>query len=182
MVGRELFLTLLLSGQTSDWSTTWRPEIHHGRTLNLAEGSGTFLTWSIQLRMDELDSLRVSPRGLVSHPCLLPPGRYTNPSRPALAHSLKYYHSFYRSPPPRPLSSIMAPDGIEEEQSTPSDEKKKSNPRVLVYTLDTAAKITAAEDVALTPEEAKRLRRKIDWHILPLMFSTFVSTSTVKRA
>ena len=25
------------------------------------------------------------------------------------------------------------------------------------------------EDVAVTPEESKRLRRKIDWHLLPLL-------------
>jgi len=73
----------------------------------------------------------------------------------------------------------MAPDGVEEERSTPSDGNEKSKSRVHVCTLDTAANLAAAEGVALTPEEAKRLRRKIDWHILPLMSSASVSTSPV---
>ena len=76
----------------------------------------------------------------------------------------------------------MTPDGVEEERPTSSDEKEKFKPRVPVYTLDTAANLATGEDVTLTPEEAKRLRRKIDWHILPLMSSTFVSTSPIKRA
>ncbi|EIW56362.1 MFS general substrate transporter [Trametes versicolor FP-101664 SS1] len=35
--------------------------------------------------------------------------------------------------------------------------------------VDTAAKLAAGLDQALTPEESDRLRKKIDWHILPLM-------------
>jgi len=75
----------------------------------------------------------------------------------------------------------MAPDGVEEERSTPSDEKEKSKHCVPVYTLDTAANLSAAEGVTLTPEEAKRLRKKIDWHILPLMSGAFAPTSPVKH-
>ena len=75
----------------------------------------------------------------------------------------------------------MAPDDVEEERSTPSDEKEKSKPCVAVYTLDTAANLAAGEGVTLTPEEAKRLRRKIDWHILPLMSRAFAPPSPVKR-
>ncbi|OJT11345.1 hypothetical protein TRAPUB_12145 [Trametes pubescens] len=35
--------------------------------------------------------------------------------------------------------------------------------------VDTAAKLAAGLDHELTPEESERLRKKIDWHILPLM-------------
>jgi hypothetical protein len=64
----------------------------------------------------------------------------------------------------------MATGSIEKEQSISSDEKSNSKPYVAAYTLDTAAILVAAKDITLTPEEAKRLRRKIDLHILPLMF------------
>ncbi len=37
--------------------------------------------------------------------------------------------------------------------------------------VDTAAQLAAGLDEELTPEEATRLRKKIDWHILPLMCS-----------
>ncbi len=37
--------------------------------------------------------------------------------------------------------------------------------------VDTAAKLAAGLDHELTPEESERLRKKIDWHILPLMCS-----------
>lgn len=73
----------------------------------------------------------------------------------------------------------MTPGSIEKERSISSDEEK-SKPHVAAYTLDTAAVLVAAEDVILAPEEAKRLRRKIDWHILPLM--SRASTFTVERA
>ena len=71
----------------------------------------------------------------------------------------------------------MATGSIKREQSISSDEKEESKPYAATYTLDTAAILVAAEDVILTPEEANRLRRKIDWHILPLMFGepTFAS-------
>ena len=105
---------------------------------------------------------------------------YTNPSRPPFTHTpLNITNSFDRS-----LSfSIMTPGSIEKERSISSDEQK-SKPHVATYALDTAAVLVAAEDVILTPEEAKRLRRKIDWHILPLMSSAFIFifTFTVKRA
>ncbi|KAF9653218.1 MFS general substrate transporter [Thelephora ganbajun] len=63
----------------------------------------------------------------------------------------------------------MTPGSIDEGRSISSDEKEGSKPYVAAYTLDTAAILVAAEDITLTPEEAKRLRRKIDWHIMPLM-------------
>lgn len=40
--------------------------------------------------------------------------------------------------------------------------------------VDTAAKLAAGLDQALTPEESDRLRKKIDWHILPLMCSEYL--------
>ena len=39
--------------------------------------------------------------------------------------------------------------------------------------VDTAAQLAAGLDEELTPEEATRIRKKIDWHIMPLMCSTF---------
>ncbi|KAI0819437.1 MFS general substrate transporter [Trametes gibbosa] len=53
-----------------------------------------------------------------------------------------------------------------------SDEKKAHvNVHVAVADedVDTAAKLAAGLDQDLTPEEFDRIRRKIDWHILPLM-------------
>jgi hypothetical protein len=94
----------------------------------------------------------------------------------------------YTSPPFRPLSSnslplsIMAPDIIEREQSISSDEKKDTKPHAAAYTLDTAAALAANGDITLTPEEGRRLRRKIDWHILPLMFGTLMFTFTTRWA
>ena len=37
--------------------------------------------------------------------------------------------------------------------------------------VDTAAQLVAGEQIELDPAEALRIRRKIDWHILPLMCS-----------
>lgn len=65
----------------------------------------------------------------------------------------------------------MTTGSIEKVRSASSDEKGGAKPYVATYTLDTAAVLVAAEDVVLTPEEAKRLRKKIDRHILPLMCS-----------
>ena len=39
--------------------------------------------------------------------------------------------------------------------------------------VDTAAQLAAGIDQELTPEESNRLRKKIDWHILPLMCSKY---------
>ena len=39
--------------------------------------------------------------------------------------------------------------------------------------VDTAAQLVAGEALDLDPAEAERIRKKIDWHILPLMCSTF---------
>lgn len=39
--------------------------------------------------------------------------------------------------------------------------------------VDTAARLAAGVDQELTPEESNRLRKKIDWHILPLMCSEY---------
>lgn len=38
--------------------------------------------------------------------------------------------------------------------------------------VDTAAQLVAGEDIELDPAEAARIRKKIDWHILPMMCST----------
>ena len=40
--------------------------------------------------------------------------------------------------------------------------------------VDTAAQLVAGQDFELDPEEALRIRKKIDWHILPMMCSTFL--------
>ena len=37
--------------------------------------------------------------------------------------------------------------------------------------VDTAAQLVAGQDIELDPAEAARIRKKIDWHILPLMCS-----------
>ena len=39
--------------------------------------------------------------------------------------------------------------------------------------VDTAAQLAAGLEEELSPEEATRIRKKIDWHILPLMCSEF---------
>ena len=58
-------------------------------------------------------------------------------------------------------------------------EEKKADVNVNVHVavadkdVDTAAQLAAGLDEELTPEEAARIRKKIDWHILPLMCSTF---------
>lgn len=39
--------------------------------------------------------------------------------------------------------------------------------------VDTGAQLVAGGAVQLDPEEATRIRKKIDWHILPLMCSKF---------
>lgn len=38
--------------------------------------------------------------------------------------------------------------------------------------VDTAAQLVAGEHIELDTAEALRIRRKIDWHILPMMCST----------
>ena len=142
--------------------------------------------------MSELGFMRIAPRNrLLANrtlvvscyiSCVLfrPREMYRSESAPIHPHSLKYRQSF-RPFSNRSLSSfVMAPGSIEKERSISSDEKEKSKLHVAVYTLDTAAILAAAEDVILTPEEAKRLRRKIDWHILPLMYSAFIFIFTRK--
>ncbi|THG96614.1 hypothetical protein EW026_g5249 [Hermanssonia centrifuga] len=42
-------------------------------------------------------------------------------------------------------------------------------PTVDTSDVDIAARLTAGKEISFTPEEAARLRRKIDWHIMPLM-------------
>lgn len=76
----------------------------------------------------------------------------------------------------------MAPGSIDKARSTSSDGGEGSKPYVAARTLDTGAILFAAEDITLTPEEAKRLRRKIDWHILPLMCSAPAFTFTLRCA
>ena len=39
--------------------------------------------------------------------------------------------------------------------------------------VDTGAQLVAGEQIELDPAEAQRIRKKIDWHILPLMCSMF---------
>ena len=60
-----------------------------------------------------------------------------------------------------------------------SDEKKDAQINVTHVAVadkevDTAAQLAAALDEELNPEEAVRIRKKIDWHILPLMCSRFL--------
>jgi MFS transporter, ACS family, allantoate permease len=45
------------------------------------------------------------------------------------------------------------------------------HPLVTVKAVDTAAAVVSGNESQLDPEEALRIRRKIDWHILPLMCS-----------
>ncbi|PPR01815.1 hypothetical protein CVT24_001679 [Panaeolus cyanescens] len=57
--------------------------------------------------------------------------------------------------------------------SRASDEKKRKDDTVVevssIRELDTAAELAAGDQGPLDPQEALRIRRKIDWHILPLM-------------
>ena len=56
--------------------------------------------------------------------------------------------------------------------SSDLSEKKASHPhieRIHSGDADVAARITAGREEVLDEEEGRRLRRKIDWHILPLM-------------
>jgi len=76
----------------------------------------------------------------------------------------------------------MTSGSNEKERSISDDEKEEPKPYATIYTVDTAAILAATEDTTLTPEEAKRLRRKIDWHILPLMSSVFTFTFTIRCA
>lgn len=39
--------------------------------------------------------------------------------------------------------------------------------------VDTGAQLVAGEQIELDPAEATRIRKKIDWHILPLMCSMY---------
>lgn len=43
------------------------------------------------------------------------------------------------------------------------------HPHVSTTAVDTAAALVSGNDIELDPEEAKRIRRKIDRHIMPLM-------------
>ena len=66
-----------------------------------------------------------------------------------------------------------------------SDEKKHDvNVHVAVAEkeVDTAAQLVAGQDFELDPEEALRIRKKIDWHILPLMCSECLSLLSVEAA
>ena len=47
--------------------------------------------------------------------------------------------------------------------------------------VDTAAQLVAGQDFELDPEEAARVRKKIDWHILPMMCSKFLFHSSLAR-
>jgi hypothetical protein len=66
--------------------------------------------------------------------------------------------------------------GIDEKEfyddQKPESENYKHQAVVAVSAVDTAAALVSGEDVELTPEEEKRILRKIDFHILPLMCST----------
>lgn len=42
--------------------------------------------------------------------------------------------------------------------------------------VDTGAQLVAGEDIELDEAEALRIRRKIDWHIMPLMCSEYLTT------
>ncbi|KAI0957870.1 hypothetical protein AcW1_006123 [Taiwanofungus camphoratus] len=42
-------------------------------------------------------------------------------------------------------------------------------PIVAAYDVDVAAHLTAGQDITVDPVEAARVRRKIDWHLMPLM-------------
>ncbi|OBZ75992.1 putative transporter PB10D8.01 [Grifola frondosa] len=44
-------------------------------------------------------------------------------------------------------------------------------PVTKTYDVDVAAQLTAGKVIAIDPEEAARIRRKIDWHLMPLMCS-----------
>ncbi|RDX49620.1 MFS general substrate transporter [Lentinus brumalis] len=61
------------------------------------------------------------------------------------------------------------------EKESFKDAEEKNGSQVLVHVavadkeVDTAAQLAAALEGELTPEESMRLRKKIDWHILPLM-------------
>ncbi|RPD66615.1 MFS general substrate transporter [Lentinus tigrinus ALCF2SS1-7] len=61
-----------------------------------------------------------------------------------------------------------------QQESSSSIEKRSivddmAKPHVATQDVDVAAGLTAGKEVSFTPEEAARVRRKIDWHLMPLM-------------
>lgn len=54
-----------------------------------------------------------------------------------------------------------------------SIEKHGDHDLVAAYDVDVAAQLTSGKDVVVDPAEAARVRRKIDWHLMPLMCSAF---------
>ncbi|KAI0807659.1 MFS general substrate transporter [Fomes fomentarius] len=50
-----------------------------------------------------------------------------------------------------------------------SVEDAQRRPHVASHDVDVAANITGGQDFVLDPQEAARVRRKIDWHLMPLM-------------
>jgi MFS transporter, ACS family, allantoate permease len=46
---------------------------------------------------------------------------------------------------------------------------------------DTAAGLLAGKDIELDAAEARRIRRKIDWHVMPLMCSTLTPHSFLPK-
>ncbi|KAF9054008.1 MFS general substrate transporter [Panaeolus papilionaceus] len=80
--------------------------------------------------------------------------------------SIAPWRSSAASPHYLPLRDMSA-------SSRASDEKKRVDDTVVevssIRKLDTAAEYAAGDQAPLDPKEALRIRRKIDWHILPLM-------------
>ena len=65
------------------------------------------------------------------------------------------------------------------------DEKKHADVNVHVAVaeeVDTAAQLAAALDGEVSQEEFDRVRRKIDWHILPLMCSAYFAGFSIATA
>lgn len=67
------------------------------------------------------------------------------------------------------------------ESFSEEEDEKKENVHVAVATkeVDTAAELVAGDDIELDPAEADRIRKKIDWHILPLMCGEYIPYSVV---
>ena len=47
--------------------------------------------------------------------------------------------------------------------------------------VDTAAELVAGREVELDATEARRIRRKIDWHLMPMMCSKFPNAYFISR-
>ncbi|KAH9942119.1 MFS general substrate transporter [Amylocystis lapponica] len=77
---------------------------------------------------------------------------------------------------PLPLQTFGAGGSLMEEEDEDEDVlaiDKTHSVSVATSDVDTGAQLVAGDDVDLDPAEADRIRKKIDWHVLPLMCTLY---------